>query len=57
MTTLFDKPIPNRNDGSKPFFSKNNKNRSVFKKNNGKNKIKFNIDNVEYIKKSEKLKS
>ena len=60
ITELPDKPVFNKNDGSRSVFSRNNNNSLVPKKNNNNNMVnRFGIskNGVEYTKKSGKSKS
>ena len=56
MTRSSDKLAFNRNNNSKLVSSRNNNNKLVSEKNNRDNKVEFSSDNIEYAKKSEKLK-
>ena len=60
MTRLFNKPMFNKNNGSKSTSNKNNDNKPTFKKNDDNNMVdRFDINrnNIKHAKKLEKSKS
>ena len=57
MIRSLDKSIFSKNNGSKPVFSKNDGSRPAFERNNDNDEDRFGSDDIEYVKKSGKLKA
>ena len=54
---LLDKLVFSKNDSRKLASSKNDSSKPVYGKNNNNNEIGFGDNNIEYVKKSRKLKN